>query len=190
MPMWSCTKARLTKQRCWLPSPVSARIDLSSFSLKLCCNITQGGDEVLPVRHPRDHVDHGPRHDAAHHQPGGPDSAQLLLSRWMETFIRSYSLVNGCQKRRCNALYTSKMLPLQKLGDIQKYISVQQESVSANWTQYEKSIYINYYVYTHLGQFQFFIPEGLSPYSVHRGSRSLHSSQHSCVPQTCRNKCT
>ena len=48
------------------------------------------------------------------------------------------------------------MLPLQKLGDIQKYISVQQESVSANWTQYEKSIYINYYVYTHLGQFQFF----------------------------------
>lgn len=38
------------------------------------------------------------------------------------------------------------MLPLQKLGDIQKYISVQQESVSANWTQYEKSIFINYYV--------------------------------------------
>ena len=40
----------------------------------------QGGDEVLPVRHPWDHVDHGHHHDPGHHQPGGPDSAQLLLS--------------------------------------------------------------------------------------------------------------
>ena len=34
----------------------------------------------------------------------------------------------------------SKMLPLQKLDDTQKYISVQQESGSTSWTQYERSI--------------------------------------------------
>ena len=36
----------------------------------------------------------------------------------------------------------SKMLPLQKLDDTQKYISVQQESGSTSWTQYERSINI------------------------------------------------
>ena len=79
MPMYSCTKARLTKQRCWLSSPESAWIDLSSLSMnEILFVITQGGDEVLPVRHPRDHVNHGRHHDPGHHQPGGLHGAQLL----------------------------------------------------------------------------------------------------------------
>ena len=60
--------------------------------------ITEGGDEVLPVRHPRDHVNHGRQHDPDHHQPGGLHSAQLLVhfgkylikeNRWKDTVLKS-----------------------------------------------------------------------------------------------------
>ena len=43
-----------------------------------CIFITHGGDEVLPVRHPRDHVDHGPRHHPGHHVARRPDCAEFL----------------------------------------------------------------------------------------------------------------
>ena len=55
--------------------------------------ITEGGDEVLPVRHPRDHVNHGRQHDPDHHQPGGLHGAQLLVNFNFEKYLIKESRV-------------------------------------------------------------------------------------------------
>ena len=68
---------------------------LSVIIIIIIIFITHGGDEVLPVRHPRDHVDHGPRHHPGHHVARRPDCAQFLSKTIMIKLLTKLPMIKS-----------------------------------------------------------------------------------------------